>query len=125
MAGIKELIEKLAEGNFEEVDSEESDSEEADSEEVDSEEVDSEEEDSEEVDSEEVNSEVEDSQGNETDDNATYTVTFMYQGKVFATQVVNAGETVTKPTLVPAPSGKWDFDFSTPIEGDVEIKFVE
>lgn len=53
----------------------------------------------------------------------TYTVTFKYQGNVFATQSVKSGETATAPTLLPAQSGSWDFDFSTKIEKNTEINW--
>ncbi len=65
------------------------------------------------------------SEGDKNTENTTYTVTFTYQGKVFATQVVEAGETAKKPTLMPAKSGNWNFDFSTPIEEDIIIEFLE
>lgn len=115
---IQNLIEKL-EGDSEEGDSQE-EPEKGDSEEGDSQEGEPEQDDSEANDSQE-----EDVQENEADDTTTYTVTFMYQGKVFATQTVKAGEMVSKPKLMPAPSGKWNFDFSTPIESDIVIEFVE
>ena len=54
-----------------------------------------------------------------------FTVTFTYNGSVFGTQQVKAGECAMKPTLMPAPSGKWNFDFSKPITADTEIKFVQ
>ena len=54
-----------------------------------------------------------------------FTVTFTYNGKVFGTQEVVEGELASKPTLMPAPSGSWDYDFNTPITADTEIKFVE
>ncbi len=50
-----------------------------------------------------------------------FTVTFMYNGNVFGTQTVNKGECAQVPTLMPAPSGSWDFDFDTPINEDIEI----
>ncbi len=50
-------------------------------------------------------------------------MTFLYQRKVFGTQEVEAGKTATKPKLMPAASGEWDFDFSTPIESDTVIEF--
>ncbi|MGN0437305.1 MAG: FecR domain-containing protein [Lachnospiraceae bacterium] len=52
-----------------------------------------------------------------------FTVTFMYQGKVFGTQTVKKGEKVSKPTLSPAPSGSWDFDFSKEIKDDTTIEW--
>ncbi len=54
-----------------------------------------------------------------------FTVTFTYNGTVFGTQNVTEGELATKPKLMPASEGSWDFDFSTPITEDTEIKFKE
>lgn len=54
---------------------------------------------------------------------AEYTVTFQYDGKVFGTQVVAAGELAAEPKLKPAATGSWDFDFTKPIEGDTVIEF--
>ena len=54
-----------------------------------------------------------------------FTVTFTYKGSVFGTQQVKDGELASKPKLMPAPSGHWDFDFGTPITEDSEIKFVD
>lgn len=51
----------------------------------------------------------------------TYTVTFQYQGEVFATQTVKRGETAAAPVLVPASSGAWDFDFGTKIDANTTI----
>lgn len=51
----------------------------------------------------------------------TYKVTFMYEGKVFATQTVKSGETAAAPVLAPAQSGAWDFDFGTKIEANVTV----
>lgn len=53
----------------------------------------------------------------------TYKVTFMYQGKVFATQKVKRGKKVTAPTLNPAESGAWDFDFETKIKANTTISW--
>lgn len=53
----------------------------------------------------------------------TYTVTFVYNGKTFATQEVKSGETVSKPLLAPAASGEWDFKFETGIEADTTIQW--
>lgn len=53
----------------------------------------------------------------------TYTVTFMYQGRVFATQTVKSGETATAPVLAPALSGAWDFDFGTKIKANTTISW--
>lgn len=52
-----------------------------------------------------------------------FTVTFMYQGKVFGTQTVKKGEKVSKPLLSPASSGSWDFDFSKEIKDDTTIEW--
>lgn len=52
-----------------------------------------------------------------------FTVTFMYNGKVFGTQTVKKGETVSKPKLSPSQSGSWDFDFSTKITADTTIEW--
>lgn len=52
-----------------------------------------------------------------------YTVTFMYQGKTFATQTVLSGETVSAPMLMPAQNGAWNFDFGTEIEADTTISW--
>lgn len=54
---------------------------------------------------------------------ATYTVTFMCDGVTFATQTVKSGSCATKPYLMPAQSGSWDFDFSTPITADTTINW--
>lgn len=51
----------------------------------------------------------------------TYTVTFEYQGQVFATQRVKQGEKAAAPVLVPATSGTWDFDFETKIQANTTI----
>ncbi|MBQ6845254.1 MAG: FecR domain-containing protein [Agathobacter sp.] len=55
----------------------------------------------------------------------TFTVRFTYKGSLFGTQQIVEGEFASEPTLMPAPSGHWEFDFSTPITEDTEIKFVE
>lgn len=52
-----------------------------------------------------------------------YTVTFMYNGEVFATQTVKSGECAEEPKLKPATSGKWDYDFSKKIKKDTTIKW--
>lgn len=53
----------------------------------------------------------------------SYTVSFLYNGSVFATQTVVSGNTATKPILMPASSGDWNFDFSTAITGNTEIQW--
>ena len=53
---------------------------------------------------------------------STYTVTFKRSdGSVFGKQTVQAGGTAATPTLQPAASGKWDFDFTQEITADTEI----
>ncbi len=52
-----------------------------------------------------------------------YTVTFTYEGEVFGTQTVKKGEKVIRPTLQPAESGDWDYDFDEPVERNIEIKW--
>lgn len=63
--------------------------------------------------------------GKEGVEEVVYTVTFIYQGNVFATQTVEEGGKVSKPVLMPAPDGKWNFDFATPIYEDTQIEFTE
>lgn len=63
-------------------------------------------------------------EGGEAEAKKTFIVTFTYNGVEFGTQKVTEGEKATEPKLMPAPSGRWDFDFSTPIIEDTEIKFV-
>lgn len=57
------------------------------------------------------------------EDKGPFTVTFMYQGTVFGTQTVKKGECASEPTLLPAQSGAWDFDFTKPITEDTEIQW--
>ena len=52
-----------------------------------------------------------------------FTVTFTYNGSVFGTQTVKKGECAQIPSLMPAPSGSWNYDFSKPIVEDTEIKW--
>lgn len=52
-----------------------------------------------------------------------FTVTFMYQNSVFGTQEVKKGACAAEPSLMPAQSGAWDFDFSTPINKDTRIEW--
>jgi len=52
------------------------------------------------------------------------TVTFMYNGKVFGTQTVPIGGKATRPTLKPAKTGDWAFDFENQtINGDTTIEW--
>lgn len=52
-----------------------------------------------------------------------YTVTFFYHGTVFGTQTVEDGACAQLPSLSPAASGSWDFDFSEPITEDTDINW--
>ena len=52
-----------------------------------------------------------------------FTVTFMYNGNVFGTQVVNKGDKASRPTLSPAQSGSWDYDFNEEVTGDITIEW--
>lgn len=54
----------------------------------------------------------------------TYTVTFMYQGQVFASQKVEEGQLVHKPKLRPEQEGDWAYDFQATISGDVVINWI-
>lgn len=70
--------------------------------------------------------------GNNQDDEAdpqkptvpkSYTVTFTYDGAVFATQTVVEGSTVNVPKLLPSQTGAWDFDFTKAITEDIIIEW--
>lgn len=52
-----------------------------------------------------------------------YEVTFMYDGKEFATQTVKKGEKVSVPKFCPAATGDWDYDFDEPIERNTVIEW--
>ena len=54
-----------------------------------------------------------------------FTVTFTFEGKVFATERVAYGQTAKRPTLMPSPQGNWDFDFSTEITEDITICWID
>ena len=55
--------------------------------------------------------------------NGPYYVTFTYNEEIFGTQTVEKGERALVPTLKPAQSGSWKFDFNTPIKKDTEIEW--
>ena len=55
----------------------------------------------------------------------TYTVTFEYDGKTFATQTVKSGEKASAPLLVPSQNGAWDFEFGTAIDANTTIEWKE
>jgi hypothetical protein len=50
-----------------------------------------------------------------------FTVTFKYKDKVFGTQKVEWGHKATEPSLKPAETGSWNFDFNSLIKDDTEI----
>ena len=52
-----------------------------------------------------------------------YTVTFQYDGQIFAVQKVKAGETASEPVLRPAQNGRWDFDFAQKITENVTVEW--
>lgn len=52
-----------------------------------------------------------------------YTVTYRYQGSVFATQNVKKGNKTSAPVLTPEAEGAWDFDFGTKIKADTIIEW--
>ena len=54
-----------------------------------------------------------------------YEVKFTYNGQVFGTQTVEKGGFAQIPALSPAPTGSWQFDFSTAIEHDTTIEWQE
>lgn len=51
------------------------------------------------------------------------TVTFMYDGEVFCTQMVQSGTCASMPSLMPEKEGRWDYDFAKPVEQDIVIKW--
>ena len=51
------------------------------------------------------------------------TVTFMYNGKVFGTQTVSKGDKAVRPSLAPAASGDWKWDFNKTIDEDTTIEW--
>lgn len=60
-----------------------------------------------------------------TESPSSFTVKFMYQGQLFGTQTVEKGQNASRPKLNPAASGSWNFDFSTAIEQDTTVEWVE
>lgn len=67
-----------------------------------------------------------DSDDEPSSEQSSYTVTFKRSdGSVFGKQTVQAGGTVARPTLPPAASGKWDFDFTQEITEDTVINWAE
>ena len=54
-----------------------------------------------------------------------YTVEFIYNNTVFATQDVKRGSTIVEPTLSPSSNGKWYVDLSSPVKTDLKIYWKE
>lgn len=52
-----------------------------------------------------------------------FTVTFMYEGQVFGTQIVEKGKQATEPSLMPALNGSWDYDFTQEVTDDITIEW--
>ncbi len=61
----------------------------------------------------------------EKSDKGEYVVTFMYNDSVFGTQTVKEGECAVKPSLMPAPTGDWNYNFENPVEEDIVIDWKE
>lgn len=53
----------------------------------------------------------------------TYTVTFVYGGRVFGTQTVREGQQADVPKLAPSSVGAWDYDFSQVVTEDITIEW--
>ena len=54
-----------------------------------------------------------------------YTVEFIYNNNVFATQDVKRGSTIVEPTLAPSSNGKWYVNLSSPVKTDLQIYWKE
>ena len=54
-----------------------------------------------------------------------YSVEFIYNNSVFATQDVKRGSTIVEPTLSPSSNGKWYVDLSSPVKTDLKIYWKE
>ena len=61
----------------------------------------------------------------EENENLPHTVTFMYNNKVFAKQVVDYNKTPERPEFIPTASGYWDVDFSYPVTTDLIVNWKE
>ena len=61
--------------------------------------------------------------GGTTSQPDSYTVTFTYGGATFATQTVTENGTAQEPELCPAASGRWNFDFTSPITQNTTIEW--
>lgn len=69
--------------------------------------------------------EIEDFIDNLTETLSTYTVSFSYNGEIFARQMVTGGECATKPLLMPTASGYWDYDFTKVVNENITIEWIE
>lgn len=54
-----------------------------------------------------------------------YTVTFQYNGSTFGTQKVKKGEKAEEPKLSPTENGAWDYDFSTKVNKNLTVQWIE
>lgn len=54
-----------------------------------------------------------------------YTVTFKYNGSTFGTQRVKKGEKASEPKLCPTENGAWDYDFSTKVNKNLTVQWIE
>lgn len=54
-----------------------------------------------------------------------YTVTFKYNGSTFGTQKVKKGEKASEPKLCPTEKGSWDYDFSTKVNKNLTVQWIE
>ena len=54
-----------------------------------------------------------------------YTVTFQYNGSTFGTQKVKKGEKAEEPKLSPTENGAWDYDFSTKVNKNLTVVWIE
>ena len=61
--------------------------------------------------------------GGTTSQPDSYTVTFTYGGATFATQTVTENGTAQEPELCPAASGRWNFDFTSPITQNTTLEW--
>ena len=54
----------------------------------------------------------------------TYIVQFVYNNMIFGTSKVLESEQVCKPVLQPTEKGYWEYDFDTPVNADLTIRWV-
>lgn len=59
------------------------------------------------------------------DEEKYYNIKFVYNGKVFATQKVKKGEKAERPSLKPALTGDWDYDFKTVVNKDITVTWKD